>query len=30
MQVYKCQWAQKRDHPKNIEVLAPDILDSIL
>ena len=25
-----CQWAQKRDHPKNIEVLAPDNLDSIL
>ena len=25
-----CQWAQKRDHPQNIEVLAPDTLDSIL
>ena len=25
-----CQWEQKRDHPKNIEVLAPDTLDSIL
>ena len=25
-----CQWAQKRDHPKNIEILAPDTLDSIL
>ena len=25
-----CQLAQKRDHPKNIEVLAPDALDSIL
>ena len=21
-----CQWAQKRDHPKNIEVLSPDTL----
>ena len=29
MQVF-CQWAQKRNHPKNIEVLAPDTLDSIL
>ena len=19
-----CQWAKKRDHPKNIEVLTPD------
>ena len=25
-----CQWAQKRDHSKNIEVLAPDTLNSIL
>ena len=25
-----CQWAQKRDYPKNIEVLASDTLDSIL
>ena len=25
-----CQLGQKRDHPKNIEVLAPDTLDSIL
>ena len=25
-----CQWAQKRDHPKNIKILAPDTLDSIL
>ena len=25
-----CQWAQKRDHPKNIEVLAPDTSNSIL
>ena len=25
-----CQWAQKRDHPQNIEVLALDNLDSIL
>ena len=25
-----CQWEQKRDHPKNIEVLAPDTLGSIL
>ena len=25
-----CQWAQKRDHPKLIEVLVPDTLDSIL
>ena len=25
-----CQQLQKRDHPKNIEVLAPDTLDSIL
>ena len=25
-----CQWAQKKGHPKNIEVLAPDTLDSIL
>ena len=25
-----CQWAQKKNHPKNIEVLAPDTLDSIL
>ena len=25
-----CQWAQKRDHPKNIKALAPDTLDSIL
>ena len=25
-----CQWEQKRDHPKNIGVLAPDTLDSIL
>ena len=25
-----CQWTQKRDHPKNIEVLVPDTLDSIL
>ena len=25
-----CQWAQKRDRPKNIAVLAPDTLDSIL
>ena len=25
-----CQWAQKRGHPKNIEVLASDTLDSIL
>ena len=24
-----CQWAQKRHHPKIIEVLAPDTLDSI-
>ena len=24
-----CQWPQKRDHPKNIEILAPDTLDSI-
>ena len=29
MQVF-FQWAQKRDHPKSIEVLAPDTLDSIL
>ena len=25
-----CQLAQKRDHSKNIEVLAPDTLDNIL
>ena len=25
-----CQWPQKSDHLKNIEVLAPDTLDSIL
>ena len=25
-----CQYAQKRDYPQNIEVLAPDTLDSIL
>ena len=25
-----CQWAQKKDHPKNIEVLATDTLDGIL
>ena len=25
-----CQWAQKRDHLKNIEVLAQDTSDSIL
>ena len=24
------QWGQKRDHPKNIEVLVPDTLDIIL
>ena len=25
-----CQWSKKRDHPKAIEVLAPNTLDSIL
>ena len=25
-----CQWAQKRSHHKNIEVLAPDTIDIIL
>ena len=25
-----CQWAQKRDHPKNNEGLAPNVLDGIL
>ena len=25
-----CKWTQKRDHHKNIEVLAPDTLYSIL
>ena len=25
-----CQWTQKRDQLKNIEVLVPDTLDSIL
>ena len=25
-----CQWAQKRDHPKNIEIVAPGTLDSVL
>lgn len=29
MQVF-CQWEQKKDHLKNIGVLAPDALDSIL
>ena len=24
------QWAQKRNHPKDIEVLVPDTLDGIL